>query len=188
MVADSLVGAHAAGDVADVRAHPRAQFGHRVDERQLDGQKRVAGIFGQLGAFQAHPQNSLVSAEGGHPLGGLIPIGDGTDHHPLGMAEVVDGMAFSQELRIHHRMDAASSQHLAEPTRGTHRHSRFHGDHRVGPQALRQFAYRVLDRFQIGAAAVVGRCRNADEHDITISQSTAVTGEAQCAELDTAAQ
>ncbi len=54
--ADAAVQADARGDVLDVRVHGLGQVGHRVDERDLHGQKGVGGMLDDLRALRRSDQ------------------------------------------------------------------------------------------------------------------------------------
>ena len=51
--ADPIIEPHAAGDFLHVGANLLAQIGHFVDESDLGGEKRVGGVFDQLGGAPA---------------------------------------------------------------------------------------------------------------------------------------
>ena len=113
-MADALVVAHAEHDVVHVGAHRLAHRGDGVDEADLGGKERVAGVLDELGRrWIGHDQRRRdADVERRDPNGGGLVLS--TDDDPVGMQEVVHRGALAQELRVRHDIDVAATERLLD--------------------------------------------------------------------------
>ena len=103
--ADAVVEPDAARDLLHVGADFFGEIGDLVDEGDLGGEKRVGGVFDQLGGAPVgeHDRRAVEierPIELAHHLARARIVG--ADHDAVGMLEVADRGAFAQEFRIGH--------------------------------------------------------------------------------------
>ena len=128
LVADALVVAHAEHDVVDVGADGFAHRGDRVDERELGGEERVAGVLDGLGRRRVgdHERRGHADVERGDADGGALVVA--ADHDAIGLEEVGDRRALPQELGVRHDGDVAATERLLDEPGRTDRHGRLVDD------------------------------------------------------------
>jgi hypothetical protein len=103
LAADAVVEADTARDLLHIAADLLAEVRDFVDEGNLGRQKRVGGVFDKLRIASAGIKNRRqVEAERAinlrHDFPGAVVIG--ADDDPIGMLEIVDRGAFTQEFRV----------------------------------------------------------------------------------------
>ena len=100
---DARVGADALAHLAHVRAHPVAEVGDLVHERDPAREHRVGRVLGQLGGSEVHHEDGIAGADerrvqlAHHGLRVRIV---GADDYTVGLEEIVDGRPFLQELGV----------------------------------------------------------------------------------------
>ena len=182
LVADAAVGTDAVAHVTHISAHAFADGGDLVDEGDLGGQHAVGGVFGHLGAADAHDDHLVTGTGKGrvqfaHDASGLVRRG--ADDHAVRLHEVGDGVAFLQEFGVgdHLKVEipAAGGQLFgddgAHAVGSTHRHRGLvHHDKVVfhGPADLAGHLFHIV---QIAGTVFSGRGTHADEGTVGTHQT-----------------
>jgi hypothetical protein len=113
---DAVVETDAVGHVLHVAANGLAKIGDLVDEGDLHGEKRIGGILDQLGRPpRREDQGRLVEIERAVDFGhdGARAFVIDADDDAVRALEVLDGRAFSQELRVRHDTEVGGRIGLA---------------------------------------------------------------------------
>ena len=187
---NTAIHAHPLGDHLDIRIDALADTGNLVDEGDAGGQKGVGRVLDHLGAVQVGDEDPglELAIQSGHRLRGLRVMG--AKDQPIGMHEVLDGAALSEELRVryHVKRDLAL-QVLAHDAGHDVARSDRHGalvDNRHG------LAHRagdrlggLLDEDQVGFATAAHRRAHRQEDEVGVGDRLVVVGrEAQAARLN----
>ena len=109
-----MVVAHTEQHIVDVGTDRLAHCGDGVRERKFRGEKGVGGVLTRLGGrrIRDHDRCTTIDIERRHMGGRRLVVG--TDHHPIGMEEIVDGAALTQELRVRHDRDVGAAERLLD--------------------------------------------------------------------------
>ena len=132
--ADSVVGTDALDHVVDVGSNRLAHRRHRVDERDLHGQKAVGGVLDGFGRRRVGEDDVGVErrVEGRHPLGTGAFVA--ADDDTVGVEEIVHRRALAQELGIGDDPHVVALQHALDHAGRTDRHGGLVDHDRAGPQ------------------------------------------------------
>ena len=163
--------------VVHVGPDPLAQVGDLVDERDLRRQERVARVLRDLRRLDVREHHRRLdqvqrTVDPRHHL--PRPLALHPDHHAVGLHEVLDRRALTQELRVRRHVEFPRRTRLADdpgnlPTRAD-RHRRLGHHHRVAPDRRRDLRRRRVHVAQVGMPVAPTRRRaDRDEHRIGIA-------------------
>jgi hypothetical protein len=135
---------------------------------------RVRRVLAQLGAGAVHHHDRRASArerriEFLHQLRGARIFR--TDHHAIGLHEVVDRRALFQELGIAddaERMRGLAANNFANLGSSTNRNGALVDDDLVAVHRLRQIAGNSEHVLQVRRAVLTGGCADGDEDDLRL--------------------
>ena len=171
-LADALVEAHAAGDLLDVGADALADVRDLVDEGDLGGEERIRCELdhlggGRVGAEDRRLEIAVETRYASNVIGAVA-----ADHDAIWLAEVSDGRALAQELRVRHVANVLAAARIelgANALAGTDRHGRFHHQDR----ALGTGRQRVDHALHAGEVRIARRRRrriDADDRDPRLAE------------------
>ncbi len=154
--ADAIVETDAARYLMHIGADLFTQIGDLINEGDLGSKEGIGRVFNELGGAPADiDDRRRVEVEGpvdcgeDRPRLGVVAA----DHNAIGMLEILDRSAFTQEFRIRDDRDPGVgtllAQNILNLVAGSHGDGRLGDDDRRRRQMRSDLAYRVVDESEM---------------------------------------